>query len=80
MPVSIWITAVLAAGLFGCIVPGWADVAPEREPPPAREAGIAYKFTPTFYRTTHVTPAYDLNLRGNRDAHTAWVGYYQLLE
>ena len=82
MPVSTWINAAVTAGLLGCAVPGWAmderaEVAQGREPPPAREEGIAYKFTPTFYRTTNVTPAYDLNLRGIRDAHTAWVGFYQ---
>ena len=79
MPVSTWINAAVTAGLLGCAIPGWTmdGRADEREPPPAREEGIAYKLTPTFYRTTNVTPAYDLNLRGNRDAHTAWIGYYQ---
>ena len=43
----------------------------------AREEGIAYKFTPSYYSTTNVTPAYDLNLRGNRGPHTAWIGFYQ---
>ena len=36
-----------------------------------------HRFTPSFYRTTHATPAYDLNLRGNFDAHAAWIGFYQ---
>jgi len=79
---SSWIKTLAAAALLGIPLPGWtidgrADAALEREPPPAREEGIAYKFTPTLYRTTNETPAYDLNLRGNRDVHTAWVGFYQ---
>jgi hypothetical protein len=43
----------------------------------ADEQAIAYKLTPTFYRTTNQPDAYDLNLRANYGAHTAWVGYYQ---
>ncbi len=82
MMASIWVNAAAAAGVLGCAIPVWAadgraDVVEGREPTPARDEGIAYKFTPTFYRTTSVTPAYDLNLRGNRDAHIAWVGFYQ---
>ena len=80
MPVSPWIDVVIAAGLFACAVPGWAidgraDVAQGRAPAPEEE--ISCKFTPTVYRTTHEPIAYDLNLRGNRGPHTAWVGYYQ---
>ena len=82
MPVSPWINAVVAAGLLAYAVLGWAvdgraDVAQGREPAPAPEEAIAYKFTPTVYRTTHEPTAYDLNLRGNRGPHTAWVGFYQ---
>ena len=49
---------------------------------PALAAGeeIEYKFTPTLYRTTNETSAYDLNLRGNRGEHTAWVGFYRRAE
>lgn len=48
-----------------------------REPQSAPKEEIAYKFTPGFYRTTNATPAYDLNLRGNLGAQTAWIGFYQ---
>jgi hypothetical protein len=68
--------AVIAAGLLGCAVPGWAidghaDTLQEREPQPGPQDEIGYKFTPTYYHTTNVTPAYDLNLRGTRAGHTA---------
>ncbi len=43
----------------------------------AKQNEIAYKFTPTYYHVTDGAPAWDYNLRGNRDTHTAWVGYYQ---
>jgi hypothetical protein len=81
MPLSNWINAVLAAGLLGSAVPahaidGRADTL-GREPAAAQPAGIGYKFTPSFYRTTNTTPAYDVNLRGNLDAHAAWIGFYQ---
>ena len=82
MQPSTWIKAVVAAGLLVCAVPagaidGRVDAAQGSEPQRAVAEEIAYKFTPTFYRTTNVTPAYDLNLRGNRGAHTAWIGFYQ---
>ena len=41
------------------------------------EPGSGYKFTPTYYRTTNQPGAYDLNLRGNHDAHTWWAGFYK---
>ncbi len=37
---------------------------------------IAFKFTPSWYRSSDANNAYDLNLRGNLHEHTAWVGYY----
>jgi hypothetical protein len=43
----------------------------------ADEEAIAYKLTPSFYRTTNQPNAYDVNLRANLGTHTAWVGYYQ---
>jgi hypothetical protein len=38
---------------------------------------IEWKFTPTLYRTTNEASAFDLNLRGELDAHRAWVGFYR---
>ena len=73
---------MVAAGLLGYALPvraidGRADTVRGREPQSAPQDEIAYKFTPSFYRTTHATPAYDLNVRGNLGAHAAWIGFYQ---
>lgn len=38
---------------------------------------IAYKLTPSFYRTTNQSDAYDINLRASLSSHTAWVGFYR---
>jgi hypothetical protein len=52
---------------------------PQREAESAREdaAAVAYKLTPSVYFTTNQPTAYDLNLRGNMGAHTAWIGFYR---
>lgn len=39
-------------------------------------ASWAFKLTPSFYTTQHETNAVDVNLRGNLDNHTTWVGQY----
>jgi len=82
MPASSWINVAVAAGLLGCAVTaqaidGRVDTVQGGEPRSASQEEIAYKFTPSFYSTTHVTPAHDLNLRGNLGAHAAWIGFYQ---
>jgi hypothetical protein len=38
---------------------------------------IAYKLTPSIYFTTNQPTAFDINLRGNLGAHTAWIGFYR---
>lgn len=63
---------ILASALIGCAahaldIDGGAEA-------------TAYKFTPTYYRTTNQPSAYDLNLRGNRGVHTWWVGFYRRAE
>jgi hypothetical protein len=78
-------TRALAAALLGLAVPTWAIDGrgeAEQEPgaKPTQEEEIAYKFTPTYYHTTNELPAWDLNLRGNRGTHTAWVGFYRRSE
>jgi hypothetical protein len=73
-PKSRWVNAA-AVGLLGFAGVTCADAAQDREPVAEDEA--AYKFTPTVYRTTGERSAYDLNLRGNRGAHTGWVGFYR---
>ncbi|MSP98345.1 MAG: hypothetical protein EXR29_14250 [Betaproteobacteria bacterium] len=42
-----------------------------------KDPRIAFKLTPTWYSTTHEHAAVDLNLRGNKDEQTAWVGIYR---
>jgi hypothetical protein len=39
-----------------------------------------WKFTPTYYHTDNQPAAYDLNLRGSRNQHTWWIGYYRRAE
>ena len=74
---------MIGAALFACAMPahaadgGAGDKVKDAEPSSAQAEKIAFKFTPSFYRTTNVTPAYDLNLRGNYGAQTAWIGFYQ---
>jgi hypothetical protein len=75
-------SVLLAAMLLVSAAPasaidGAADKVKDPEPQAAPAEKIAYKFTPSYYHTTNVTPAYDLNLRGNLGAQTAWIGFYQ---
>ena len=37
----------------------------------------AFKLTPSYYVTTHVKDATDLNLRANHGPHAYWLGYYR---
>ena len=73
--------ALIGAALLACALPahaidgGASDKV--KDVSSAQADKITYKFTPSFYRTTNVTPAYDLNLRGNYGAQTAWIGFYQ---
>lgn len=52
----------------------------ERGGTPSSEGPIAWKLTPTYYSSTSQAPAWDINLRGNTDTQTAWVGYYRRQE
>ena len=38
---------------------------------------VAFKLTPSYYLTAGSGHAWDLNLRGSRGAHTAWLGLYR---
>lgn len=53
------------------------DLVKKEPPAPTREEQIAWKLTPTYYRTSSQPSAWDLNLRGSLGAHNAWVGYYR---
>ena len=65
---------VVAAGLAGMCAP--AGAAEGRDEASAPESKVAWKFTPTWYNSSNETNAWDLNLRGNTDTQTWWVGYY----
>lgn len=54
-------------------VPIADDVASAR----ADAAAIAYKLTTALYHTSTQPNAFDVNVRGTLDAHTAWVGFYR---
>ena len=41
------------------------------------EDSWAFKFTPSYYATTHQTDAVDLNLRSKEGPHALWLGYYR---
>lgn len=41
------------------------------------EQDWAFKFTPSYYATTHESDAVDLNLRAKRGPQAGWLGYYQ---
>ena len=45
--------------------------------PAKRNGGVAWKLTPGTYRETAARSAIDLNLRGNRENDTFWIGHYQ---
>ena len=52
-----------------------ADIEPNE--PVGVDRGIAWKLTPSAYRETAGRSAIDLNLRGNRENDTFWIGQYQ---
>ena len=52
-----------------------ADIEPNE--PAASGRGIAWKFTPSVYHETAGRSAIDLNLRGNRENDTFWIGQYR---
>src|SRR5215213_7666006 len=51
--------------------------APDSESIARDRQAMAYKLTTALYHTTHQPYAYDINLRGNIDMHTAWMGFYK---
>jgi hypothetical protein len=67
------IAAALLASTTAFAIEDRADVEPN--PPPGPD--IAWKLTPSLYRETANRSAIDLNLRGNRDNDTFWIGQYQ---
>ena len=65
----VFLTALV---LFGFVQTAQAQDASVAE----TDAGWAFKLTPSFYSTQHESNAVDVNLRGNLDNHTTWIGQY----
>ena len=65
--------ALLSAAALG--IEDGADAGPNATAGPDR--GIAWKLTPSVYRETAGRSAVDLNLRGNREDDTFWIGQYR---
>jgi hypothetical protein len=63
----------LAMALLGAVasLPSVAATGDDSDPDTTR-----FKFTPSWYSSSDGNDAVDLNLRGKRGPHTAWVGYY----
>ena len=72
---ALLVACTLASGVV------WAQSdgdAAKREATEAKDRrAIAYKLTPELYLTTNQHSAFDVNLRGNYEEHTAWVGFYR---
>ena len=73
-------TVVLLASLAFILTPALAiedraDIEPNKPAGPA--GGIVWKFTPGIYRETAGHGAIDLNLRGNSETNTFWIGHYK---
>lgn len=77
--VTCIISAVIAANAFNCESARAAEdraiIAPNETV--SQGGGIDWKLTPSVYHETAARAAVDLNLRGNRDSETFWIGQYQ---
>ena len=68
----------LVAVLLACACEAALAIEDRADSEPAGPArGIAWKLTPTIQSETARRSAFDLNLRGNRDDDTFWIGHYQ---
>lgn len=71
---------VIRAGVYGTLlgISGvYADTATQGEAAVIEADAWAFKFTPSYYVTTHEKDAVDLNLRANHGPHAIWLGHYQ---
>ena len=55
----------------------YADASPLGNPDATAAEAWDFKLTPSYYATTHIKEASDLNLRANRGPHAVWLGYYR---
>jgi hypothetical protein len=73
----LWVYALLVCAMPALAIDGGAGKVKDGVPPSESKEEVAYKFTPGFYRTTNMTPAYDLNLRRDSGGQMTWIGFYQ---
>lgn len=71
---------LIASGLYASLLVATA-VSADATRPGGAEVGTsdvwAFKLTPSYYATTHVKDAFDVNLRANDGPHALWVGHYR---
>lgn len=65
------------AGVLLATFPTHADLGGPTGEQSALTESLAFKLTPSYYTTTNLKDATDLNLRVNQGAHAVWVGYYR---
>lgn len=71
-----------AASATALLATAWiADAHADASRPGDAQTGLAhewaFKFTPSWYRTSHEPGAIDLNLRANHGPHALWIGEYR---
>ncbi len=71
--IAAWSLGLLCATALA--IEDRADIEPNGPVGPDR--GIAWKLTPSIYHETAARSAVDLNLRGNREQDTFWIGLYR---
>lgn len=71
--VAAWSLAFVSAAALA--IENRANI--ESNEPVGPDRGIAWKLTPSVYRETVGRSAIDLNLRGNRENDTFWIGQYR---
>lgn len=62
---------------LACGTAAYADAPSTTESELSSEQDWSFKFTPSYYATTHQSDAVDLNLRAKRGPQAVWLGYYQ---
>ena len=70
-----WGLALMLLGTPLLAIDDRADI--ERNEPVSAQQPIAWKLTPSAYSETAARSAADINLRGNREIDTFWLGHYQ---
>lgn len=67
------VAAAFLTALLSGISAAYAETVNQDQPPADT---WAFKLTPSYYVTTNVKDASDINLRANHGGHAVWIGYY----